>query len=74
MPLLKLAQKVTDTYGLAHSTNLGVLRHYIKTTSEDKLIEEIKKVEDAIILRALWEAGLSSKLQEVVLERLKKVK
>ncbi|MBA7567275.1 hypothetical protein ES708_08984 [subsurface metagenome] len=73
MRLEKLSRKVADSFGLAHQTNLGVLRHYIKTTSNVQLITEIGKIKEAVLLRILWEAGLNSELQDAVLERLKKV-
>ncbi len=73
MPLLNLTKKVADSFGLAHKIELDVLRHYIKTTDEDTLEEEIKKIETAAYLRILWEAGLSARLQEVVLEQLEKI-
>ena len=71
MPLENLAKKTREARGMAHNVNLGVLRHYIKTTSEERLVEEIGKFKDTSLLRTLWEAGLSSRLQEVVLKRLK---
>lgn len=71
MKLQKLAQKVIDSFGLGHQTNLGVLRHYIKNTPEKQLIEEIKAIGDAKILRTLWEAGLSATLQEEVLNKMR---
>ncbi|MBU2249574.1 MAG: hypothetical protein KKD77_22700 [Gammaproteobacteria bacterium] len=74
MPLLNLTKKVADSFGLAHKINLEVLRHYIKTTSEEKLIEEIKEIKDASYFRFLWEAGLSAGLQQVVLQQLKIIK
>ena len=73
MKLEKLARKVRDSFGLAHQTNLGVLRHYVKTTSNTQLTMEIAKIESASTLRTLWEAGLNAELQDVVLERLKKI-
>lgn len=73
MPLLNLTKKVADSFGLAHKTRLDVLRHYIKTTSEDTLVEEIKTIGTAGYLRILWEAGLSARLQAVVLEQLRKI-
>lgn len=73
MPLLNLTKKVHDTFGLAHATNLATLRHYLKTTNEDKLVREILEFKDVALLRNLWEAGLSSRLQEVVLDKLKRL-
>jgi len=74
MPLQNLTKKVADSFGLAHKINLDVLRHYIKTTSEDILIEEIKAIDNAGYLRILWEAGLSARLQAEVLLQLNRIK
>lgn len=73
MSLLNLTKKVADSFGLQHTIHLGVLRHYIKTTTEDKLVEEISKIKTDRYLRILWEAGLSTRLQQVVLGQLKKI-
>uniref|UniRef100_A0A6M3M2F9 Uncharacterized protein n=1 Tax=viral metagenome TaxID=1070528 RepID=A0A6M3M2F9_9ZZZZ len=73
MPLLNLTKKVADSFGLGHQINLGVLRYYIKTTSEDKLVEEVKDIKVDKYLRILWEAGLSTELQKVVLKQLEKI-
>ena len=73
MKLQKLAKKVVDTYGLLHQTHLGVLRHYIKTTSEEALAKEISKITSHKELRTLWEAGLNTYLQDEVLKRLKAI-
>lgn len=53
---------------------LRELRNYIRKTPEEKLIGEIKDIIEARLLRALWEAGLSSALQDAVLEQLGKIK
>jgi hypothetical protein len=74
MSLESLSRKVHDTFGLQHQTNLGVLRHYINTTSNEQLTKEINNIKEASLLRNLWEAGLNAMLQEVVLVRLKKAK
>jgi len=73
MPLLNLTKKVADSFGLAHKIELDVLRHYIKTTSEYTLAEEIAEFTNASYLRILWEAGLSALLQRVVLQRLEEI-
>lgn len=73
MPLLNLAKKVADSFGLKHTIHLGVLRHYIKTTLEDELVKEIKEIKTDRYLRILWEAGLSSRLQQTVLKQLEKI-
>lgn len=73
MPLLNLTKKVADSFGLAHKIELDVLRHYIKTTWEGTLVNEIREIKDAGYLRILWEAGLSASLQGVVLHQLDKI-
>ncbi len=73
MSLRSLAIRVVETGGLIHQANLRALRSYLKTTSEEKLIREVKEIESGKLLRALWEAGLSSALQEAVLEQTKRI-
>jgi len=74
MTLQKLVARVVETYGLLHQTNLRALRYYINTTPEDDVAEEIREITSGKELRTLWEAGLNTRLQEVVLEQLKEVK
>jgi len=74
MRLRNLAIKVVETRGLLHSLNLRALRRYIKEHTEEELEKEIRGMETAKQLRALWEAGLSSRLQGVLLERLEKLR
>ena len=73
MELKRLAIRVTETYGLLHAMMIAELRRYIKETLEERLVDEIAEIKDAALLRALWEAGLSSRLQSAVLEQLKKI-
>lgn len=73
MLLERMARSVSETYGMLHQMNLRALRNYIKTTPEEELIKQVANVREAILLRSLWEAGLSSGLQEAVLERLEKL-
>jgi len=40
---------------------------------EEKLLKEISEIESSRGLRALWEAGLTSPLQEAVLKQLEKI-
>ncbi len=74
MSLRRYTIRVVETRGLFHLVTLRALRLYIKTHTEEELIKEIKDMETARQLRALWEAGLSARLQEAVLERLEKMK
>lgn len=73
MRLERLAKSVSESYGLLHQSNLRVLRDYIKTTLEDELVKQVEELKEAVLLRTLWEAGLSSGLQDAVLKRLEKI-
>jgi len=73
MELERLARKAREATGLEHKIQIDVLRHYLKTTSQDELIREVEKITDAELLRTLWEAGLSRILQEAVLEQLREL-
>ena len=72
MSLRRTAIRVVETYGLLHKANLRALRLYIKEHTEDELVKEIKDIREAPLLRALWEAGLSQRLQDAVMEQLGK--
>ncbi len=74
MSLRRYAIRVVETRGLLHQVTLRALRLYIKTHTDEELIKEIKDMETAPQLRALWEAGLNARLQEAVLGRLEKMK
>lgn len=69
--LYEMAKAVADSRGLLHQRHLEALRLHIKTSAEDDLIEEIKRMNNIDVLRALWEAGLSARLQTVVLDRVR---
>lgn len=73
MRLERLAKSVAESYGLLHQSNLRALRVYIKITSEEELIKQVMEIKNTLLLRTLWEAGLSSGLQEAVLKRLEKI-
>ena len=74
MRLKQLAKSVSESRGMLHQLNLRALRNYIKWTEEAELVKQVMEIDEAVLLRALWEAGLSSGLQEVVLEKLKRSK
>lgn len=67
------AQRVAETGGLVHIMMLTNLRDYIKQTPEEKLLGEIKETYRHAQLRAMWEAGLNSTLQQAVLARLEEL-
>jgi hypothetical protein len=69
--LYDMAKAVVDARGLLHQRYLEVLRLRIRTSAEDDLIAEIKNMNNIDVLRALWEAGLSARLQSAVLERVR---
>jgi len=68
--LRRAAIRVVETYGLVHQVNLRALRSYIKTHTEEELLGEIRDIKESPLLRALWEAGLSQRLQDEVLKQL----
>lgn len=72
MMLERLTLSVSESYGLLHQLNLRALRNYLKTTYEEELVEQVAEIKDTALLRALWEAGLSSRLQDAVLQQLGK--
>jgi len=73
MQLKRLAQRVSDATGLEHSRNLTVLRHYIKSTSETSLLEQVEEIDSVRLLRILWEAGLSTDMQKAVLSQIEEI-
>ena len=73
MKLERLARGVADSYGMLHQLNLRALRDYIKTTPEEELVNQVVEIKEVVLLRTLWEAGLSSGLQGAVLEKLKEI-
>jgi len=64
------ARKAAETRGLLHLMNISELRLYLRQTPIEELIEAIEKIEDANLLRTLWEAGLNRFLQQAVLKRM----
>ena len=68
--LERMAKSVAESGGLVHQLKLRGLRSYIKTTSEEELARQIAGLKDIVLLRTLWEAGLSSRLQAAVLIKL----
>ena len=73
MKLERLARSVAESYGMLHQLQLTALRSYIKTTPEEELIKQVAEIKEAVLLRTLWEAGLSSGMQKAVLDRLEKI-
>lgn len=63
------ANYVATTTGFRHQSALTALRNYIKITPERELLMGIKETHRSEQLRAMWEAGLNSTLQQAVLAR-----
>jgi len=73
MELKRLAKRVADATGLEHTRNLIVLRQYIKSTPESSLLEQVEKFDSVRLLRILWEAGLSSNMQQAVISQIEDI-
>ncbi|GAI02786.1 unnamed protein product [marine sediment metagenome] len=73
MSLRQLAIRVLEASGLVRQSNLRVLRDRLKREPEEKLLREVEDCETPRQLRVLWEAGLSSRLQEAVTKRLEQI-
>lgn len=67
--LIYYTKRVVETRGLEHQACLSYLREYIKHTKTDDLISHIGDIGSAAFLRALWEAGLTTELQDAVLKK-----
>ena len=58
-----------DTKGLVHAEAMQSLRRYIKISRPEDIIKQVEKITDYLLLKTLWEAGLSAEIQEAVLKR-----
>ena len=67
------AKKVAETKGLEHVSYLSILRYYIKNLPEEDIRSTIADIHNLSYLRALWEAGLSSNLQDSVIRRMEEL-
>jgi hypothetical protein len=61
--------RVMRSQGLARQTALALLRWYLKTAAPDTLKGDVQAIQDVEKLKILWEAGLSSEQQTIVLKR-----
>ena len=67
------AKKVSETKGLEHVSHLSILRYYINNLPEEELRKAIADMHNLSHLRALWEAGLNSTLQDSVIRRMEEL-
>jgi len=74
MALRVYAEKVRDSVGLAHQIALRSLRWYLKTTKLQSFKEQVGTITDINLLKTLWEAGLNSEQQKIVLARYEELK
>ena len=74
MALRVYAEKVRDSVGLAHQVALRSLRWYLKTTKLQSFKEQVGTITDINLLKTLWEAGLNSEQQKIVLARYEELK
>ena len=74
MALRVYAEKVRDSVGLAHQIALRSLRWYLKNTKLQSFKEQVGTITDINLLKTLWEAGLNSEQQKIVLARYEELK
>jgi hypothetical protein len=72
--LEELCRRVHHSRGMFHKLALEALRDFLNTTPEERLIEMISTFSSKVLLRHLWEAGLTRPLQEAVLKRYEELK
>ena len=68
--LIDLTLAVAESVGLEHKMHIQTLRNYLKTTPEREILGAIRNISRQDMLRALWEAGLNTTLQQAVMRRL----
>jgi hypothetical protein len=61
--------RVMKSQGLARQTALALLRWYLKTCPRDVFQGDVQAITDIAKLKILWEAGLDSEQQKIVLKR-----
>ena len=74
MALRVYTEKVRDSVGLAHQIALRSLRWYLKNTKLQSFKEQVGTITDITLLKTLWEAGLNSEQQKIVLARYEELK
>lgn len=71
--LQNLCKRVKNSTGLQHNYNLITLRRYLDSQGDDNIKRQINQITETDYIRVLWEAGLNNDLQEIALERLKRI-
>lgn len=73
MNLRELAIQSSLAFGLRHTSIINALRLYIKETPMEQVQKELRDINEAPALRAVWEAGVPKQLQETYFKQLNKV-
>ena len=68
-----LTYQAVTTKGLEHKMAIQGLRSYIKTRTNREMLGDIRNISRQDQLKALWEAGLNTELQQAVLRRLEEL-
>ena len=68
------SQRVVDSQGLIHKMMITALRNYINNTPITQILNEIDEIYTSAQLKAMWEAGLNTTLQDAVMKRLEKLR
>lgn len=68
------ARRVAKSRGWEHSACLRTLRDYLRHTPPADFASAVEYIVEDALLKALWEAGLNSDMQNVVLRRLEELK
>ena len=73
MSLKYLAERCKGTFGLEHVYMLRILRAHLKKISDEDFEREVSRIRKPDLLRIFWEAGLTSRRQQIVLKRLEEI-
>jgi len=66
-------QKAAETKGTWHKVAIQILRDYMNITPENELIIAIGQIKKQEYIRLLWEAGLTTRLQQVAINQSKRI-
>jgi len=64
---------IVESRGLLHAQAVRSARDYINLTPTNELKKAILQIKDTALLKALWECGLNTDLQRIVLKQLDKL-